>query len=113
MKILYNPNDESTFKNILNKEKVYDIIYEKRKDKAINGCSICPCCGIKKETIDELSFCYEVIHNHEIKLKILKTKKVGFFKKIPLVFKYEYNCKKCGAIWESEEWSMEDILYPS
>lgn len=71
------------------KEQVDKI--KKKKEKAIEGCEVCPCCG-KKEWVDWQR------HSH-----IAFTLK-GFVEKE----RRYYKCRLCGAMWRSGSYIVED-----
>lgn len=123
MKIIFDGKqdiDISKIENTRDRILAYEKIEEARRIKATSGCDKCPVC--KSNLLDyvddyDLSFKRNIIENRVI----LNTTKITtcFFgihinkRKIPVRSKIIYTCKKCGTIYESDEWSMEDIPYPN
>lgn len=111
MKILYNPKTDKEIKHldsIKNKKDFYKKLEERECEKVKQECFRCPVCGEFIYTYNDIDL--ERITNIDEKIVILKYEIIqGYFlkKKVPVVYKFVYNCKKCGAIYETEEVNME------
>ena len=122
MKIIFNPKIDTKIEGLSKSDQntAYDRIKYTREQNAKRGCNICPICGISRFTnFDTMGDCEENIKTYEEVVKSIEINRKIFFglitrtKKIPVKWKCVYKCKMCGSIYESEEWSMEDIPYPN
>ena len=73
------------------RDKKYVDKYKRQKQKALEGCEVCPCCG-EETWIDW--------RKHQFLSLTLN----GFVQKE----KRFYKCKKCSAMWKSGSYIIED-----